>query len=175
MRGLLWVLVVMLNHNWFWQFCLQLVLSCQHCSSYSIYSFFSLLDTTFLLSVQSVVMRITLSQTNLDPDNHLTLFLIMLGCIVSIVIIVTSFSHRWYQINIFLWLYLGVLLEKHLYDASETLGVLVLSHMYADQLVSQLSYDNQQYKLLLGTVLLDEYLFSLNVFPYTLIDACFSI
>ena len=68
-----------------------------------------------------------------------------------------------------------MLLEKHLYDASETLGVSVLSHMYADQLVSQLSYDNQQHKLLLGTVLLDEYLFSLSVFPYTLIDACFSI
>ena len=52
----------------------------------------------------------------------------------------------------------------------------IVTHVqYADQLVSQLSYDNQQYKLLLGTVLLDEYLFSLSVFPYTLIDACFSI
>lgn len=67
-----------------------------------------------------------LMPTNLlkpDPDDHLTLLPILIACIVSIVSsVLDPSSHGHVQIDIFLWPYLGVLLERRLYDAKEPSG-----------------------------------------------------
>lgn len=57
-----------------------------------------------------------------DPDDHLTLLPIMIASIVSIVSSLLDFFSGVSQIGVFLWPYLGALLERRLYDAREPSG-----------------------------------------------------